>query len=66
MASQEKINTAELNIIASLVEDYCTTPESTTSKAVERILLELELANASVKLLTHKVDELEQNSEEGS
>jgi hypothetical protein len=44
--------------------DYCTTSETTASKAVERILIELEQSKSTVKLLKHKIAEYEQITEE--
>jgi hypothetical protein len=57
MQNQECKNTAELNIIASLVMEHCTTPETSASKAVERLLLELEQSKATIKLLEHELAE---------
>jgi hypothetical protein len=61
--SQEKTNTDELNQVASLVEDYCTTSETTTSMAVKCILLELKLAKAENALLEHKLSLYENSGE---
>lgn len=59
MSDQDKKNHRELNIIASLVEDYCTTTETTVSSAVKRLMLELNQSKASEMLLKHKVAEYE-------
>ena len=64
MSDQNSINASELNIIASLVEEYCTTSETSVSKAVERVILELKQANATVKLLEHKLAAHEMDREE--
>lgn len=62
--TQAEINSSELNIIGALVEDYCTTSETTTSMAVERIILELDQSKATVKLLQHKLKAHETSPEE--
>tara|TARA_R110001583_G_scaffold174017_9_gene328272 strand:+ start:627 stop:824 length:198 start_codon:yes stop_codon:yes gene_type:complete len=53
---QQVTNARELSIIALLVEEYCTTPETTASEAVEAVILELKQAQATVSLLKHKLD----------
>lgn len=59
MIEQDKINSIELNRISLLVMDYCTASETTVSKAVERILLELDESKSTIKLLKHKLAEYE-------
>lgn len=52
--SQSKI-TSELNKVAIRVEDYCLTPDTTVSQAVDGILLELEHAKSTIRLLEFKL-----------
>lgn len=61
MKNQNEINATQLGMIAVMVEEYCTTTETNTSKGVELVLLELELSKAKIKLLEHKLEEYQKN-----